>query len=297
VVFELPAADSLEPLAPSSSALAAAVSRAAHLIYEDEPKIFTDYLALPLAGQGGLDLLMEFIQYGPPSSWSLARSLHATRARFVEDHLEAARARGVGQYVALGAGLDSFAYRRARRLDGLRVFEVDEPEMQAWKRRRLTQLLLPEPDGLSFVPVDFRQDTLTEKLVDAGFDPAQPAIVSWLGVTPYLAEEAIATTLSELARLAPGTDVILTYIARTIENEEDRAVAESGRAIAASRGEPWLSEFDPDEIETLLRGCGFLIVSHFGPDQAARYFVGRTDGFRAQATEPLVIATVGSKPT
>ena len=173
--------------------------------------------------------------------------------------LTAAAAR-VAQYVVLGAGLDSFAYR-ARSSGRVRVFEVDHPATQDWKRRALATARIPVPDGLTFVAADLALDSLAGRLGAAGFDAAAPALVSWLGVTMYLTPGAIAQTMTAVGGLAPGSELIADYM--LAEEMRDEAGAVYGTLVArasAERGEPWLSSFTPEEMTGLGRESGFAQV-------------------------------------
>lgn len=179
---------------PSWTAIGSAMIRAAHLVLDDEPKILRDELALRLSGNGDEATLRTQLQgmqaevaarSNPEVAQTLLqflRTIMTVRARYVEDGLEEAIQRGVGQYVVLGAGLDSFAYRRGDLAETLQVFEIDHPATQAWKRERLQTLNMSVPSNLTFVPLDFETQTLAEGLQAGGFKSEQPALFSWLGV-------------------------------------------------------------------------------------------------------------------
>jgi methyltransferase (TIGR00027 family) len=210
-----------------------------------------------------------------------------------EDIVEQQAGTGAGQYVILGAGLDTFAYRRSGH--GLRVFEVDHPATQAWKQRRLADLGVAIPGNLVFVPVDFEHRGLGPALQEAGFTFAEPAVFSWLGVTMYLTPDAIDQTLSATARGAAGTRVVLTYNQpdRVLDNHAVR-VTSAMRSIAGRFGEPFVTFFTRDEIDALLREHGFDEIEHIGRDNArTRYFGGRQDVEIAGA-QALVSATARS---
>ena len=275
----------------SQSAVLTAAARALHR-QEPEP-LLDDYLALPLGGDDA-KLLMERLQTELPREALLAFTRWvAVRARLPEDIISQAIEDGVEQYVILGAGLDSFAYRRDDLIDRVRVFEVDHPASQAWKRSRLEELGVECPAQLVFAPVDFEHQTLREGLDAAGFDSAARAVFSWLGVTMYLTTQAIRSTLAAVAAGPPGTKIVLTY------NQPPSALTGIGlqteaalRAIVAGMGEPMISTFLPGEIEEFVRCEGFEDVTHFGPDEAkATYFAGRTDVIFGGA-QRIVIGTV-----
>jgi methyltransferase (TIGR00027 family) len=277
---------------PGRTAVLTAVARAVHR-EEPPPWVMDDYLALSLAGQEGL-VLRERLRAELPGPFLLAFSRWmCVRARFAEDIVEQAAAAGVRQYVILGAGLDSFAYRRGDLLDRLRVFEVDHPATQRGKRQRLAELGVASPASLTFAPVDFERQTLREGLEDAGFDFGQLAVISWVGVTMYLTLDAINATLATLAGCRAGTRVVLTYNQPPAALRGTTAqIAAAFAGIAAEMGEPFVSRFLPAEIGQLLRGHGFGEIADLGPRQArATYFHGRADVEIAGA-QRLIAATV-----
>jgi len=293
---------------PSRTAIAAASMRAAHLLLDDEPKILRDDLALGLSGivteaalQTDLDRIQtEVAQQTTPefaqSFLRLGRGLAVWRSRYVEDELEQALQRCVTQYVILGAGLDSFAYRRLDVTKVVRVFEVDHPATQDWKRTRLHAMGVEIPPTVTFVPLDFEQQTLQEGLRTGGYHLEEPGVFSWLGVTPYLTEDAIFGTLKDVAALAAGTEIIFEYeVPEALLDAEGQRLAAATRAFATVRGEPWLSLFDPASIRTQVRALGFVAIKDVGPEEAtARYFAGRGDGLRAYPFANLMKAQVSS---
>jgi methyltransferase (TIGR00027 family) len=196
----------------------------------------------------------------------------AARSRFSEGALAACVARGVRQLVVLGAGLDTFSLRNPHA--GVRVFEVDYPATQEWKRERLEQAGFAMPDTLTFAPVDFERQSLADGLAAAGFQADRPAFFQWLGVIPYLTREAIAQTLDFIARV-PESEVVFDY-GEPFENyaEERRAGVMAVAESAAARGEPWLSQFDPAEISDMLRAAGFGGIEDLGMAALAERFYG-----------------------
>jgi methyltransferase (TIGR00027 family) len=204
------------------------------------------------------------------------------RSRYVEDQLDEAIKRGVLQYVILGAGLDSFAYRRPDLVDVVQVFEVDHPASQAWKRARLQSLRIELPGNLTFVPLDFERQALAETLRKNGYRSEAPALFSWLGVTYYLTTEAIFSTLQTVASMAAGTEIILEYgLPLSLLDEQARQGITAIMAQAASRGEPMVSFFESASLAAQVREFGFAEVWDFGPEEAnARYFADRSDGLR-----------------
>jgi methyltransferase (TIGR00027 family) len=269
-----------------------AVGRALHR-EEAGPKVLDDYLALPLAGEEGPALVERLRAEMPgPMLHGFTRWV-AVRARLPEDIVEHAVRDGIHQYVILGAGLDSFAYRRGDLLQQVRVFEVDHPASQAWKRARLADLGIDQPANLVFAPVDFEAQTLREGLEAAGFDFDAPAVFSWIGVTMYLTLEAIEATLATVVACPPRTRIVLTYNRPRVVLEglalgTDLVIA----GIAEEMGELFVSLFEPAQMEELLRRMGFSDITHFGPDEAIRtYFPGRDD-VRFGGAQRLIVATV-----
>jgi methyltransferase (TIGR00027 family) len=211
---------------PSRTALATAAARSAHLVVDREPWIFEDRLAAALLGDRTRALLAPHHEASSGEAMAAMRVAMTTRARYTENRLLEAARHGIGQYVLLGAGLDSFAYRSALGQQ-LRVFEVDHPSTQASKRQRFADAAISVPDQLSFVAVDFTVDSVAERLREMGFDRSRPAFVSWLGVTQYLTESAISTTLHAIADLCPGTEVVMDYILPTeLRDEAGQALAD-----------------------------------------------------------------------
>jgi len=254
---------------PSRTARAAAVHRAIHQVLE-KGRIFADPLAVRILGEGIEGLAREAEQN--PHRRAM-RIFIAARTRFAEDALAAAVERGVGQLVVLGAGLDTYAYRGAMR-DRLRIFEVDHPATQAWKRQRLAEAGIPIPGALTFAPVDFERETLGDGLAAAGFDPAQRAFFTWLGVVPYLTEDAVFATLRFIGSLPGGAQVVFDYSNPPDSlSAEMRAVHDARAAHVAEVGEAWVSYFESDALRLKLMALGFIEIEDLGPPQiAARYF-------------------------
>jgi methyltransferase (TIGR00027 family) len=259
---------------PSRTALGAAGYRAAHQLLEGG-KVFSDPLARTILGDGA-DAIIAGLSASPAQQG--IRIFMAARSRFAEDCLGVTVSRGVRQAVVLGAGLDTFALRNPYSNLGLRVFEVDHPATQAWKRKRLSEVGLAIPTSLTFAAIDFDSDDLGRGLRDAGFDPNRPAFFIWLGVVPYLGRAAIAATLRYIASI-PESVVVFDY-SEPLENyppERQAQMAELG-AYTAEIGEPWLSHFDPDEIAQELHGYGFGDIEDLGVTQMAVRYLGAPTG-------------------
>ena len=276
---------------PENTAVRVALWRALHVLADAPPHVFVDEVGLALAQP-------DARWQDRPDMSAFTRPFRASivaRARAVEDLVEARAAAGVGQYVILGAGLDTFAQRRADLAARLTVFEVDQPGPQAWKRARLDALGLGVPAHLRLVPVDFeRGDAWLARLIAAGFAPARPAVVASTGVSMYLTTEAIAATLRQLAGLAPGSTLVMSFMLPIeLADPAVRPGIEAAARGARAAGTPFLSFFTPAEMLALARAAGFRAVEHVSADAlAARYFADRDDGLRPPAnSEELLIAT------
>ena len=261
---------------PSRTALAAASHRAAHQILE-KGSIFSDPLAVRILGIDADTVARE------AEAQPLRRGMRifiAVRTRFAEDALAAAVERGASQLVVLGAGLDTYAYR-SKPSDRLRIFEVDHPATQEWKRQRLAEAAIPIPDSLTFAPTDFERQSLPEGLVAAGFDSSQQTFFTWLGVVPYLTAEAFWATLRFIVSLPNGAHVVFDYSnPPSTFSEEARANYEKRAARVAELGEAWLTHFETGDLRAKLIDLGFNEIDDLGPPQiAARYFPGSSKTF------------------
>jgi methyltransferase (TIGR00027 family) len=229
-----------------------------------------------------------------PAGTSRFRAAIVARARFIEDLVAEQADQSVGQYVILGAGLDTFAQRRPEIASRLTVFEVDQPGPQSWKRQRLIELGFGIPDWLRLVPVDFEAGaSWWEKLADAGFDPGLPAVVVSTGVTMYLTKDANAATLREIAGLAPGSTLAITFLLPgDLLDDADRAGLQAAENGARASGTPFISFYAPDEMLALAHEVGFTDAQHVaGSLLADRYFADRTDDLRPSGGEDLLVAT------
>ena len=262
---------------PGHTATLAAVGRAIHAA-SDRPLVADD-LALALAGEAGPTLLAQLTKQLPEASLQSLGLAFAVRTRFVEDVVEAAIREGVGQYVILGAGLDSFAYRRADLAGHVKIFEVDRAAAQSWKRHRLSEMGVTIPPTVGYIPIDLETDELHKGLLDAGFDPAAPAIVSAIALTQYLALPAIERILRVVAALVEGSRLVITYVVPATELPEQAAAGLAWTmSQAEERGEPFLSLFRPDEFDRLLLRSGFARVDQVGRHELIqRYLADRPD--------------------
>lgn len=277
-------------LSPDNTAVRVALWRALHVQVDAPPHVFEDELGLALAEPGA-----DWQQRPDMSPFTRPfRASIVARARYVEDLLEEQVARGVTQYVILGAGLDTFAQRRPELAARLRVFEVDQPAPQQWKHKRLLDLGFGVPSFLQLVPVDFeRGEAWLERLAASGFDAQQPTLVASTGVSMYLTKEAIAATLRQIARLAPGSVLVMSFMLPIELAEPDvRPGIEAAAKGARANGTPFLSFFTPEEMLALAREAGFREVRHVSAAALAqRYFAGRADGLRPPTnSEELLVA-------
>jgi methyltransferase (TIGR00027 family) len=273
-----------------STAVRVALWRALHVEVDDSPHVLTDEVGLRLAEPDGgwrdrPDMNREMT--------SRPRASAVARARFVEDLVDERVGAGVGQYVVLGAGLDTFAQRRTDLAGRVRVFEIDQAGTQAWKRRRLVEAGYGVPESLRLVPVDFEAGVAWwDRLVEDGFDPSRPAVLACTGVLMYLTGEAVLDTLRQAAQAAPGSTLALTFmlpvdLAEPAERPGRVAMEKSARAA----GTPFLSFFRPDEILDLAGKAGFRKVEHVSAAELGRrYFAGRTDGLRPSTMEEVLVA-------
>jgi methyltransferase (TIGR00027 family) len=256
--------------------------RASHQVL-DAPCVFPDPLAVRLVSGGAA--------FEPDGSAPRLRAFLAVRSRIAEDALARAVAAGVRQYVVLGAGMDTFAYRNPH--PALRVFEVDHPATQAWKRDRLDAAGIGIPAGVTFVPVDFERQSLAEELGRAGFRAGAPAFFSWLGVTAYLAAAAVLGTLRTVAELTRAGGGIAFDYGTSPESLDprQRAAWESWAARVAALGERWTSWFEPAALARELGAMGFVEVEDLGNDEInRRWFARRADGLAVGGWGRMVVA-------
>lgn len=277
---------------PDSTAARVALWRALHVEVDSPPHVLADEI--------GLELL------SPDKDWRKRGDMNPTytrtfrasivaRARFIEDLVVEQTEKGLSQYVILGAGLDSFAQRRPEIASNLTVFEIDRPGPQSWKRRRLEELGYGIPDWLKFVPCDFETDeSWRDELVTAGFDQGKPAIVVSTGVSMYLTREANALTLRQVATLAPGSTLAMSFLLplEMVEPAVRQGMEMAAKGARAS-GTPFISFFTPEDIVAMAQQAGFKEARHVSAvDLTERYFANRTDGLRPPFNaEELLVAT------
>ena len=263
---------------PSRTAFRVAVRRAAHQIL-DRPLILDDPLALRIIGSEEASKLSASTREDAASRGM--RAFMAVRSRFAEDELANSVGSGTKQYVVLGAGLDTFACRNPHA--DLRVFEVDHPATQQWKREQLQAAGIAIPSQAVFVPIDFERETLGDALDRGGFRlQDHPAFFSWLGVVPYLSERAFEDTLNFIAAMPKPSGVVFDYgVARSALSWRERFVLDALAARVAAAGEPFQLFFEPEQLAAQLRQIGFNHVEDLGSDEInRRYFSGRADGLK-----------------
>lgn len=278
--------------APDDTAVRVALWRALHLDVDAPPHVLTDGVGLALAQ--------------PDSEWRARGDMHPTgtagfrasivgRARFLDDLVLERAHSGIEQYVILGAGLDTFAQRHGDVAANLRIFEIDQPGTQDWKRRRLTEEGHPIPEGLHFVPVDFESgETWPQALRASGFDDSKPTVVASTGVSMYLTDEANQITLRAAAALARSSELVMTFmLPLDLLDDAERPLLAGVEEQARASGNPFISHYAPDEMVEHCLAAGFATARVVTPGELTdRYFAGRTDGLRPPSAEQLVIARV-----
>ncbi len=277
----------MEGSKPSRSALRVALRRAAHQIYDGKPLVFDDPFAVSLLGSAYSEELRRTPQRADRSHSKALRAWLVVRSRFAEDCLKAAVEKGAAQYVLLGAGLDTFALRNPH--SDLRVFEVDHPVTQAWKRGLLAAAQLHLPTTAALVPVDFEQERLADKLLKAGFDRSAKTVFAWLGVVPYLTRTAFRSTLEFVQGSTPGSGLVFDYgQPRSVLPPLEQLEHDSLVARVQAAGEPFQLFLTPSEMQREL--AGFHLVEDLGADQLnALYFVDRADHLQLRGTAARLI--------
>ncbi|MHC1712674.1 MAG: class I SAM-dependent methyltransferase [Solidesulfovibrio sp.] len=296
----------------SLTALITAFTRAYHAA-NDHPKVFDDFMAKDLFTEEesrqlrrNLASCLQFFDpesaaAGPDEATALALVMRhqmasvLCRARYAEECLEEAVLAGTGQYVILGAGMDTYAFRRSDMAERLRIFEVDHPAMQAFKRKRLDEQGWEIPGHLHFVPFDFTGETFATALSQATYAARQLSFFSWLGVSYYLPREVFFRTLATIAQNAPsGSSIVFDYFDTDafLPEKADKRMQVIQELVRYS-GEPMQTGLDPDTLADDIAAVGFVLKEDLGPKQLdTRYFNGRIDGLRAYAHVRLARAMV-----
>ncbi|SFM91305.1 class I SAM-dependent methyltransferase [Thermodesulforhabdus norvegica] len=272
----------------------AAVLRALHQVI-DRPRVFDDPLALRIIGAERAREILQDPSGPEQNPWSpYLRAFLVARSRYAEDALAEAVARGVGQCVILGAGLDTFAFRQRYGKDRLRIYEVDHPDSQNLKRQRLRAAGIPIPENVVFVSIDLEVGQLEEALRDVGYDPERPGFFSWLGVTEYLTVDVVLSTLAFIASGPVGTTVVFDYLLPpSLLHGVQRRTFDALAYRVEAAGEPWRTFFEPEELARQLANMGFKSIVDVGPEALNEmYFQDREDGLMVRGFSRIAQARV-----
>ena len=275
---------------PSRTALATAYLRAAHQVLDAVPHVLEDSLAVSVLGKDALKRIHDTeAKYRSPSAQEL-RAHVVLRSRFAEDRLAEAVKRGVSQYVLLGAGLDTFAFRQPTWAKSLRIVELDHPNTQSFKLSKLSLAGITAPSNVSFGAIDFDRESLIEGLGCLGVIIDKPTFFSWLGVTMYLTEKAIDSALQSMGTFAAGSEIVLTFLEPPDQHPSARSSVRLA-SIVADAGEPFVSFLTQSNIENKLRLAGFFRVNFLTVDQAkTRYFSIQPSNLQPPSRTGLVCA-------
>lgn len=279
----------------SWTAIACSRARACHMVIDTRPWIYEDRIAAKfvdldrqIAEGYDLDEIKQPV-------FSRTRAVFLVRERYCEDALADAVEIGASQYVVLGAGLNGFAYNGSRLASRVRVFEVDHPATQTWKRRRLGEIGVPEPENAVYIPIDFAADRLSERLLERGFDPNSSAVFAWTGISQYLDDNAINSTVREIRTIACSGSALAMQIIlpkHLVSDAEQRAL-DVFMKRAAERGEPWINSQDPAEFVDRLNRLGFAEVDVFTPRDAMKRYLGdREDGLAVNEHFSMITARI-----
>jgi len=278
---------------PSRTGELTAIMRAIHQTADEEPKILADPVAplLVKTGNGHDDWLTSILRHPFAKQW---RSGFLIRNRYAEDCLAEAVKRGVQQYVILGAGLDTFAYRQPSWAKSLCIYEIDHPATQSSKRTRLAAAEIAAPPNLTFVPIDFERQSLEGALRVASFDFGRKTFCSWLGVTQYLTSDAIRQTLEFVLSLVESSEIVFSFVLPSEMLTDSEAEARAMAAHSSAEvGELYLSTFPGQDLKAHLAAIGFSEVIHMTPGEVhERYLKSRSDGLKARFGEQLMRAVV-----
>jgi len=259
----------------SQTALITARMRAIHQLYDDKPLILNDPIAVTLLGPKAESDLKATLSFHQGTALTALRRHVVLRARYCEDRLSQAITRGIAQYIIVGAGYDTFAFRQPPWARDLTIIEIDHPATQQAKQSLLRSAGLPTPDNLQFVGIDLEQETLLDGLLRAGINTTVPSYFSWLGVTMYLTSEAINRTLMAFASFPANSEVTLTYAPAPDSTllQSEVATEIRNRLSARTGTERFLSYFEPDKMESKLRTCGFSQVETLTSEAAHNLYL------------------------
>ncbi|WP_316836866.1 class I SAM-dependent methyltransferase [Pedobacter nutrimenti] len=273
---------------PDSSAVRTALWRALHVQIDAKPPILADEIGLKL-----IDPTDEWQQRPDMKFTKRLRASVVARSRFIEDLIIEQSTEGTSQYVILGAGLDTFAFRRPDIASKLQIYEIDQPDTLTWKQQRLIEIGFEIPQYLHFVPVNFEVSSWWKQLLKAGFDTSKPTVIVSTGVTLYLTKEAIIASLKEMAGLASGSKLAMAfYLPIELLDEEDKSMQEIAEKGARASGTPFVSFFGQDDIITMSKNAGFKHSRTISTkDMEQLYFSGRTDNLAPASGEVFLLAT------
>lgn len=274
---------------PNDTALRTALWRALHVQVDDKPYIIEDEV--------GLHLIHPEKDWQERPDMKYTKRLRASivaRARFVEDIAKEQIAKGVKQYILLGAGLDSFAQRNTKISAQVAIYEIDQPDTLAWKEAKLVENGYKIPENLHFVPVDFEHTSWWDELLNKGFDARKKAVVSCTGVTLYLSHEAITNTLKKMTLLVPGSTIAIAfYLPLPLLEEEDKPMQEIAIQGAAASGTPFVSFYTVEEVVKLAEEMGFQEIQTVSTkDMTDRYFKHRADHLTPASGEFFLVAKI-----
>jgi methyltransferase (TIGR00027 family) len=279
----------MEDRQASQTALLVAYMRAAHQIIDTGPRVLDDPFALRLLGPNAEARIREMTAVHLSPEGKALRKHVLLRSRFAEDRLRLAVARGIRQYILIGAGFDTFALRQPDWARDIRIIEVDHPATQGVKKSHIAHAGIAIPANLSFVGIDFERETLEDGFARAGVDRANPAFFSWLGVSMYLTETAIDATLGCLGGFPKGGEAVVTFLQKP---EENAAGYDNLADRVKSMGEPFISYFTQQEFENKLLNSGFSEVSVLTPEMSARYVDEHTSSLQNPKRTSIVSAIV-----
>lgn len=258
----------------SRTALATAYLRAAHQILDGESLILNDPVALILLGPDAENRIRDAAdKYMTPEAKAL-RSHVVLRSRYTEDRLKSSIERGVNQYIIVGAGFDTFAVRQPAWATHLRIIEIDHPDTQHLKRKKISDSGIPVPSNVVFAGINFENESLEEGLIRNGIRIDEPTFFSWLGVTMYLTEQAIDSTLQCMAKYPSGSEAVITF-----RQESSTQSSASSQLVdrVSDAGEPFVSYFTPENFKDKLLKAGFIKVELLTPAHSAQYFQSRNN--------------------
>jgi methyltransferase (TIGR00027 family) len=278
----------------SNTAFGTLFLRGVHQLLDAKPLVLDDPAALTLLGKDACTQIKNSRDHHQTFAARALRTHVVLRSRFTEDRLAQAVDRGITQYVILGAGFDTFAYRQPAWAKTLKIFEVDQPATQAQKRLRLEQAGLALPPNLSFAGIDFEHESLHDGLLRSGISLKEPSFFSWLGVTMYLTEDAIDAVLWTIAQFPPTSEIALTFTQPpdSLSGKESSFHSSLSKVVTGA-GEPFVSFFTPATIEKKLYKAGFKTIAFLSTEEAEeRYFRQRQKDLHIPKRSAIACATL-----